>query len=473
MSAPVSGFQNLSISQDMESSRSNTQSQSGRKGKGKSPLDGSGPASLAQILNPNESDEDDVEEETDEETNNRIFALDHCRQFHTTYAFQIASTEVERASVRISPTGPICFSPACTKERETPCCHIRWLLAQLSSTLPDTVGRDNISPYEQILSMGLENVCEKLQFELREGPESPTEAKWQLKKVHSTSGVTRRTRGMIRERMQVVRDIMAALSNDMTDDFRKDIFDRPGNMSPEPVLGDLEATIARVIFFNDDIFYHFKALVPRNMRATDYFRKALRKAQNAFKALEDYCEHGPVNGPFDLIWCADSLVAIVDAIGFNIAQRQPLSSTAKHEAAKTLVEILSMVVGSNYEMYNELGWDRRRAHAEPQIDRNLYERLIRKPPRNYPTEFVLTALQNLPEARPFIEQLQDLLDKLGEIGWDAPTAYKSKLRSIIAQLRAVSPEFDPIVVAAPRTSSTSPSAPDTEAGPSVKRARMK
>lgn len=326
--------------------------------------------------------------------------------------------------------------------------------------------------------MGLENVCEKLQLELREGPDSPIEARWQLKKVHSTSGITRRTRGMIRERIHVVRDIMAALSNEMTDDFRKDIFDPPGKLSQGAVLGDLEATISRLIFFNDDIFYHFQALVPHNVRATDYFRKALRKAQDALQALDDYCEHGPINGPFDLIWCANSLVALVDAISFNIAQRQPLSSTAKHEAAKTLVGILEMVVGSNYEVYNELAWDRRKKHAEPLLDRNLYERLIRRPPRNYPTDFVLNALQNLPEARPFIEQLQGLLDKLGGVGWDAPAAYKNKLRGIIAQLRAVSPEFDPVIVVDPRTASASPSAPvagpgASEAGPSVKRARMK
>ncbi|KUJ22350.1 uncharacterized protein LY89DRAFT_680481 [Mollisia scopiformis] len=454
MSAPVSRFQKLSLSQDMQSHGDLAPAQSGGKGKGKAPMGSGGSASLAQILNPNESDDemgqeeapDDVQEEVPDEgtRSGRVFALNHCRQFDTFYAFQIAYAEVERISIRISTTGPICSSNTCSGGEQ--CCHIEWLLEQLSNAIPDTLEVTDITTYEQISAVGLDTVCEELQFELREGPESDTEDTWQLKKVHSTSGLGRQTRRMLKERMHAVRDIMATLSSDtlLTDDYRGDIFNTPGDMSPKLILGDLEATISRLLFSNDDMFYHFKTLVPKDLRARSYFTKALLKAQATIAALDKYAEQGPVDGPFDLIWCADTLIKLVDSINFNIVQRQPLSSVAKQEAAKALVGILDMVINRNYEIYpKDPSWSRRRAHAEPTRDRNLYERLIRSPPENRPVDFVLSALQNLPEAKPYIDQLQGLLGILKQIGWSSPEPYKIKLGGIIEQLRGVPPNAIP------------------------------
>jgi hypothetical protein len=232
------------------------------------------------------------------------------------------------------------------------------------------------------------------------------------------------------------------------------------NISPKPVIGDLEATISRVLLMNDEIFYHFKTLVSHNMRAEDYFKKALVKAQATCEALDKYCDLGPVDGDFDLIWCANELTNIVSSISVNVIQRQPLSPAAKHEAARALVGILSMVVRDrNNDVYNNLTWKRQRRHAEPQIDRNLYVRLIRSPPLNDAASenFVLYALQDLPEAQPFIEELQAILERLEAQAWDAPQAYRDKLQKIIAQLKGVPVEpLEPLepVEAGPSASSS-------------------
>lgn len=420
-----------------------------------------GPSSLAEILNSESEDEEDdnPEEEYPDEgpdegaRSGRVFALDHCRQHGSLYAFQIAYAEVEPISIRINTDGQTCSSDSCREDGD--CHHIAWLLDHLSRAMPDTLGANAISTYDQISNVGLENVCEELYWEVREGPDSDTEDTWQLKKVYPISRAGRQTRGMIRERMNVVRDIMATLSPQITDDYRKDIFERLENISPKPVIGDLEATLSRVLLVNDEIFHHFKTLISHNMRAKDYFRKALIKAQATCEALDKYCELGPVDGEFDLIWCANELTSIVGSISVNIIQRQPLNSTSKHEAARALVGILSMVVRDrNHDCL--YAWKRQRKHAEPSLDRNLYVRLIRTPLQTDAAgeSFVLYALQDLPEAQPFIEELQAILERLGSTAWDAPLAYREKLQKIIAQLKGVPVEPLEPMEAGPRASSS-------------------
>jgi hypothetical protein len=235
---------------------------------------------------------------------------------------------------------------------------------------------------------------------------------------------------------------MATLSSYVTDDFRSDIFDTPDDISLDDqfVLGDLEATLAKILIKDDDIFHQFDALVPRNARASDYFRKMGLKAQHTCVLLDNYCEVGPAAGQqYDIIWCAQTLNDIVTAISQNVAQRQPLSPASREEAAKALVSILSMVVKDrNHDVYQNPQWPRRRPHGEPQIDRNLYERLIGTQSRANPAggNFVIKALQDLPEAQRFVDELEDILRILKTIGWGpAPQAYTDKLNAIIAQLK--------------------------------------
>ena len=349
---------------------------------------------------------------------------------------------MERYSIRISTTDA--GNPTCSCREEGTCKHIVWLLEQLSRTRRDTVEPTTpTTPYEQISTIGLSSVCEELHWELREGTDSDTEeTKWQLKKDYTASEVGRLTRGIIRERMKVVRDIMATLSPLLPEDYRADIFESPDNipMQGQCVVGDLEATVSRLMILDDDLFHQFKDLVSRDTRATEYFRKMELKAQNTLELLDKYCDIGPTTGPHDLVWCAQTLVDIVNSISANVAERQPLSPASREQAAKSLVSILGLVVKKrNHDVYQNLRWTRRRQHGEPQTDRNLYQRLIGSQSRSNPAggNFVIKALLDLPEAQRFVDELEDILSTLGTIGWGpAPQAYRDKLSGLITQLKS-------------------------------------
>lgn len=454
MSSPLANFSKLSIAPKMLSSGGASYNQSTGKGKGKAPVPGYDPSTSEESSeeeeeeeeSSNDEGEDDHEENTDMPWSDRIVTVDHCRQFGARYAFQIAYAEVQRYSIRISRADPT--RPTCSCDEAGTCHHIHWLLEQLSRATADTAEGNTLGPYEQISTTGLWTVCDRLHWELREGPEADSEeTEWQLLKkkdaprsqsLWSESG--RQTRGMIKERMNVVRDIMATLSSEITDDYRRDIFDAHEDISIHNafVPRDLEATVSRLLFLNDDMFHQFSSLMPSNTRASEYFRKLALKARNTCDGLDKYCEFGPSAGQYDLITCAQTLVDIVDTIHRNIAERQPLSSASREEAAGALVAILQMVVKErNHDVYQNLKWTRRRPHGEPQIDRNLYLRLIGSTSRANPAggAFVLKALQDLPEAQRFVEDLEEILTILETIGWAAPQAYRDKLGGIITQLK--------------------------------------
>jgi hypothetical protein len=444
MSAPISRFSRLSISK-MQSSRGHARGHSGGKGKGKAPVKQDDPSSSEDDSNENSQGSDSGGEEQDEGTDTawsgRVFALDHCRQHGTRYAFQIAYAEVERYSIRISTTDS--GNPTCSCREDGTCRHIVWLLEQISRTTGDTTEPTTPStPYEQISTRGLSNVCEELHWEFREGTDSDTEeTKWQLKKDYTASELGRQTRGMIKERMKVVRDIMATLSRDLPEDYRRDIFESPDDVTMEStcVTGDLEATLSRLMILDDDLFHKFKDLVSRDTRATEFFRKMELKAQDSLDLLDKYCEVGPDDGKYDVIWCAQTLIDIVNSISANVAERQPLSPASREEAAKALVSILRVVVKKrNVEAYQNITWQRRRPHGEAQMDRNLYQRLIGSSSRSNPAggNFVIKALQELPEAQRFVDELADILATLETIGWGpAPYTYRSKLSELITQLK--------------------------------------
>lgn len=444
MSPPISSFSKLSISPRMQSSKGHARGHSSGKGKGKAPVQEPDSSSSEE-----ESDEESEREEPEELGGEegadavRLFALDHCRQHGTRYAFQIAYAEVERYSIRISTTdaGP----PTCSCMQEGPCRHITWFLEQLSRTRKDTSQESAATPYEHISHVGLDNLCEELHWELREGTDSDTEeTQWQLKKAYSKPDGGRQTRGVLKERMRVVRDIMATLTGADLETYRSDIFESAEDTTTSPALikRDLEATISRILIADDNIFQHFKTIVSRNVRAAEYFSKMGDKATETLDLLDKYCESGPVDGKHDLIWCAQNLVDIVSAISVNVAERQPLSPATRSEAARALVSILGTIVRErNHDAYQNTKWPRRRPHGEPSIDRNLYDRLIGSTSRGNPAggSFVIKALQDLPEAQHFVEELEDILSILGNIGWGpAPQAYREKLGGLITQLKGAS-----------------------------------
>lgn len=439
MSLPVSGFRKLSISESMQSTRGHAQGQARGKGRALPPED-----------EPSSSDDEDEEEDDEEEDeeaettelhlDREIFAVDHCREVGDYYAFQIASAKIETVGVRIggSSTG----TSTCSCGRQDSCPHIPWLVGELKRAREDPEDNSSLEPYELISTTSLDTVCDRLQWELREGADSDSEdTTWRLKKDHLKSSMGRQTRSMLKERMREVRMLMATLSPTVPEEYRTDIFASSeefgsGNMV---VPHDLEATISRMLALDDEFYYQFKSLISRNDMATDYFRKMHAKAQNTCQLLDQYIQTGPAAGNHDVLWCGNMLVSIVNKISSYATDRAPLSRSSREEAAKTLVSILrEVVMNRNRDAYQAITWPRRPTLGEKQKDRNLYQLLIGSASRAGPADgsFVIKALQDLADAAErCIEDLEQILETIGSGGWGAPLAYVEKLRGIIAQLK--------------------------------------
>lgn len=432
MSAPISSFSKLSLNQ------SNMQSSHGQ---GSGPPAGEGKQPVPTVDDP--SDESEAE---------HVLALYHCREIGSEndrlYAFQIADAAVSRCGVRVKAAGgrPQCSLSSCKPDSEEGCRHVRWLLDQLEHTgVPAAAAAAASSPnyYGHIASKGLENICEDLHWELRKGVESDEEEmEWQLKKNYRASSHGLQTRGMIRDRLKDIRDILATLSSQSALDYRKDIFESADDITMEGILvqHDLGATVSRLLVHDDNMFYQFKTLVPHNVRASDFFRKMELKAKDACRLLDEYIQNGPAAGQYDLVWCSQELVDIVNTISTNVAERAPLNSSSRKEAAKALVSILNEVIRNrNTDAYQDDKVPRRKKQAKGHTDRNLYQRLILAPSEQNPTgsAFVIKALQDLPEAQYFVEDLKELLVILETIGWGpAPKPYRERLAALISQFKS-------------------------------------
>lgn len=444
------------------------------QGRGKLPGTSEGPASPDADLSHSE------DEEEEGPFADRIFALEHCRPHGMSedgrpassprFAFQIAEAQVKRYGVRISAADP--RSTTCSCNEAGVCRHARWLLKQLDRTGLHTSGGAETNLFAYIEQKGLQAVCDALSWEIRgvstntesdldsDDPDAPEEQKWDLKRKLPGSHISRHTRGLLKERCDTLRDIMATLCSEPTEDYRPDIFDTEDDITLRPIAipGDVGGTFARWLLQEDESFLKFKPLIPHDMRATAYFKNMSSKAFNACELMDKYAHMGPTPGEavhHDVAWCAQALINVVNSVGRSISKRQPLSHLSRREASKTLVSILREVVDRNKDVYQDDRLPRRRPHGEAQTNRNLYERLIGSSSLSNPAGpmFILRDLQDLPEAQPFVEVLEETLVKIQTIGWGpAPLAYREKLRAIIAQLKGSPEPITPL--AGPSSSST-------------------
>ncbi|CAG8960004.1 hypothetical protein HYFRA_00013192 [Hymenoscyphus fraxineus] len=466
MSPPHLRFSQLSITSKMQTSPSSRLEQSSGQGiSHNNPTQtsnrNSARPSPSQSSVQEEEEDSNVEEETDESEdeededtqasgNHQLFALDHCRQHEQTFAFQIASADVKTYSIRINTQASA--GPVCSCEEEGTCQHIRWLLEQLEDGIEPDID-PSLSPQERLHRTGLDNICHTLRWELREfHDDGPAENEYQLVKMldaNSSSSASivpppsQGTRQRLELRLFDVRDIMATLSHhEVVETYRPDIFDNGGRgtLDYTVVPRDLEASLARMLVHNDRIFHQFKSFVPPNVRAEEYFLKMVYKAKFTCEQLDHYAAHGPgsTGQIHDVIWCGKQLVEIIDSIHKNIGKRE-LSAQSREVGAKALIDILQFVIQKNKDVYSEpMSWARRRPHGERNIDRNLYMRLIGTASPDNPAKgtFVLNALQALPEALRFVDELEGILVLLTvQPGYRPPPLYTNKLRDIIFRLK--------------------------------------
>ncbi|TVY45673.1 hypothetical protein LSUB1_G000430 [Lachnellula subtilissima] len=459
MSPTLSNFSKLTITPNMEApSQGTVPATSEGKGKGRAPPSEDSSSSSDDSSNdggdsddqndtnnpaddPEDLEDDDREETTSISDNRSLFALDHCRQHDSTYAFQIASAKVKNYSLRIERGAPI----RCSCQEED-CRHRHWLLDQLSRVssgqLAGRAGPSEVDPYTRISARGFENVCLELNWELR-GPSVDVETEWQLqKRDNSPFERHQQTTRMLAKRVDIVRDIMATPAPlHTTDDHRRNPLQNPETINTHNILvpGDIEATIFRLLVLDEHIFHQYQIRIPTNIEASDYFLQMKRKAQETWELLDEYSIDGPVYGRhYDVIWCGQMLVNIVEAIHNRIRDRLPLPPASRENAAYALVSILQLVVDKNFEIYSKpANWIRRRPSHEPGKARNLYMWLIGEVSSANPAggTFVLRALEDVSDTCRSVAQLEAISKTIAEIAWSAPEPYRKRLSQIIARMR--------------------------------------
>ncbi|TAQ89793.1 hypothetical protein B7494_g1903 [Chlorociboria aeruginascens] len=378
---------------------------------------------------------------------NTTIALDHCKNYSQNeyFACQVAYADVRTAGVRIKRYE----EPSCSCGEPEPCRHLNWVFGQLQLALGDEVPAN---PYQRISEMGIENVCEELHWEFRPEDSDSDETAWILKKDYFGPPIRRCTWLVTRRRSRAVRDILATFSpNQVEEEFREDIFNSGNELSSDQIFvhHDPVATMFRLLMFDDELLQRFTALVTREHRDFDYYRKMGQKAMAACEFLDGYAENGHMDDwqplgrerhPFrhDIPWCNEALTNIVNFINKR-SKAQGASQSSKNEAAIILIEILNTVINRNKEVYAHQNWGRPRRHGEPSSNRNLFDHLIVAGDRSTmaANSFVLKALEDLGHVVvPHVISLEQILVKLKQHAWRlTPRLYIERLSSLIATLR--------------------------------------
>ncbi|KAM3070949.1 hypothetical protein ACMFMG_009859 [Clarireedia jacksonii] len=458
MSSPISDFCKLYISETMHATRSGHM-YSHQSLKGKAPAgdtndgDDSDHGVAPEIFSEPEDESDtDGEEntqtrfagedfqgyESEEEylpddgsvPSQTILAVDHCRHVQspndTYYAFQLGIAEVRGLGIR--------FRSSQTREEECSCgdpaCnHIAWLKSQIHIT-----NGQSVYDYLQDRSMPRD---ESYEYE---------PASWRL--------ANKRQRGhtITRSRRKAVRDIMSTFHHDtVAEEYRPDIFDFA--LYSHEVLApyDLEATLSKLLIHDDDTFQKFESIVSQERCDTEYFRKMGQKVFGALDKLDEFESTGKLSdwtamGPYsntkfqhDVPWCARTLVELVDLIRDNLQWRKGMSYESQTLAAALLIQILEAIVFRNTELYTNIDWVRQRPHGEPSTHRNLYLNLLGSQSENGRGEFILDALESLPEEatapRHYIDRLTHLQFRLSSHAYAASSSYMNRLGYVVARLR--------------------------------------
>ncbi|RDW68518.1 hypothetical protein BP5796_09175 [Coleophoma crateriformis] len=384
----------------------------------------------------------DSEESSDDDTSDdECFALAYCKEFRRDdeggdfFAFQVVFADIQPYGVRIYQNKPRPECPRCENPEDCP--HIEWLMEQIGRTRRSGATG---GPYQHIDELGLRTICDELHWEMRTEDDSDAPStKWELKKRHRAPAKGIRTSRISQARKTDVRNIMATLSPVTAQQYRADIFDEDIIIYETLVPRDLEATICRLLLLDDDVYYQFKDLVPKDAQVLDFLHKMQAKAVESFQLLDRYIQSGPIPGQVshDVPWCANALIEVVNSVA--ALTFTPISRAAKMETVRILTSILEEVVERNYDIYASITWTRRPIPHEKDIDRNLYKLLIGSSSRDNPAQgdFVLGALHGVRDAAGgAIDDLDEIATKIGSLGFGAPAAYMNKLKGLIEQLKS-------------------------------------
>lgn len=334
--------------------------------------------------------------------------------------------------VRIGASGGNYNNVECSNCNELqPCRHVFWLLDQINKhTLTDAQKSGPVvlskhgypselpGPFERISEIGVEKLAGR--------------AKWEVRPAHYTEPSRE-------AKAAEIRDMMAALSPRIAEEYRPDIFNNLlVDQSFDGALAqrDLPALLARFLMVDHDMFHHFRALVSPNHCATDFFIKMRERVVTVLTRNAKYLQTGrpeDSNEICDIPWCARNLTNIVGAIRNKIL-KSTLGKPAKAEAASLLVYILGEVVDRNGDAYAGRIWDKTPQRRMPDKEKNLFHRLTVSPARLADPPFIQYELNFLTDASQLLTlRLEEIVEQMAQGG--APSVYAGKFRELISRMK--------------------------------------
>ncbi|KAI8961859.1 hypothetical protein F5Y11DRAFT_366294 [Daldinia sp. FL1419] len=363
-----------------------------------------------------------LDEETRDNVNKAIevppqFTLRGCQAGDERCLFLI--TEPVEYTVRTGSEQSGYGTPSCTCQNgergESPCRHILWLFDQITSQVlgvqrspflltkygyPAELG----NPYNEISDFHLDMLADSLHCDIVGQSPDPSP-----------------------RRVRETREILAALNEIPTDEYRPDLFSDPRKGRRVIKRGDLEQTIFRMLLRNDDFFQYFLSSMRADELHSNQFRSLQQRADAALAGLRQYADNPALQSiahPKDVKWCAAHLSRVTRQIhGVIHNTDRPLSQWELRAAARAAVHVLNAI----------LDWDQEIGPADlPRAERNLFYRLVGSEDRN----FAVDILASIPPEvlGPWVDELTGVQRRILEKG--APVSYTARLSSLVSHLRS-------------------------------------
>ena len=278
-------------------------------------------------------------------------------------------------------------------------------------------------------------------------------------------------------RTDVLCDILSSFDSDTTPaEFKGRFLENPTEeLSPSDssslVQGSLPATILHLASRDDALFRSLQQVVPRDIRATQYYKTQFNKAQIALQGLSEYSETGQTaqrmpgnDSNHGVAACARALRSIVNEICEDRDRRTavaPLSVPVLRRLAEILTRLVGQVVAWDSDIYSRAQWNRIRPQNEHPRDRNLFAYLIGDPPSGHERphwmadHFVIDRLRNFPSSEwsHLLELLTTIKDAIEEKDMEilpGSFSYVAKIDKMVQDYTATAEEPSSSSVQMPR-----------------------
>jgi len=360
------------------------------------------------------------------------------------YAFQMH--EVVPCSIRIGSKNstkfpkPKCECPDARYRGTKPCKHLVWLFDKITQqTLldhdPDSELIMTEMGYPEELGDPFDSIRKTRLDVLADGLHCDTSTP-----NREDTNTARPNPSRVREAREMVAAVAGIQPWDLHN-YRPDLNDSFDSGAPAIHPGDLEATLFSLILASRPFAAWVRAELEPSSSAVDPFRALYHRAIFVLAELDAYSaslkdraaasvrqyEVKEAEGPRDVAWAAKQIQKCVSRVEKLVSRgAAPLAEWERESAARALVSILKAVVEHN----NDTPVSGSLSSID---DRNIYMRLI----GNHDTGFVHSALELLVDQSQFIEELEVIMERLGQLG--TPATYASKMRNLITRMRSYNP----------------------------------